>query len=1149
MAEARPGSPERNPKPVRQSQIDFIRHMSQSIAAMTQKEAEPTLSTELDSVIDHGPSDFNNFDHLVDDGIVRTKNGRNPVVSQMQNDCYPESNEQVDAFLTPEQLGVQSSLDELYIDSSNDNDNVSPHAFNSKSSPIEKGVKHGSLKSFGVDKARPPSPTPSAPEMRMAKSQINPGPYSSHTLEEAGQHLIEDKNELLTRLFRALSEDRMPEAKRKEPEVRDENSLLAKFNDHREAGLTQPQLTRIRNTESQEFNPNALTLPSIGVDKTSRSKIDLSTTHADAVSPNFSDQEQLRENVLSKVEKRTPTLSRHVRHPSGQSTKDLLDDFDKTLLGTTRKNLNDRFTEVKIESDRIPMSQTNFSMAKRHISRMPRENIESKSITDIVNERLPYNSRPRSPSQGSVSRNSSIDRASRNSSPGRIRPTLSLYNGQIATHLNRPANIENKLVANQSTDFAIRPMNSLNDRPMAEQGIDIPKQASKYTTKNREARSTSQGRSNHRTREVSKSPTRDNRGSQSGNNYDMSGFNAFLKDKRVNRDIRREMRVTTGYLKKDIKTLADRISTNSIDFDKAHTELSSNIERLTVQTERSEKMYKEAVDSYAENHNALVKEIQTCREEIRKNDLKNKEQLSLLNKVCGAADSKVNSLSLQFDTLHKEIQQLNRQSLDRTRDLETNFYKEMQQLNRQSVDRTREIEVNLHRLENKLIDNREQNNSEFAKLQKFIHDSLSEAKKKCTLELPSQYFANRPNAKPEPRAVTPKQEVPGQYEESVATQNSHDEDRSGAEEFEHGQHGEFIENNRQQHYQAGFHPANRPIARNNNLFGDRRPEVHRYAPQRGQNRNNEDLLKNLPRLAKYSGEVPWTDFINQFDKMARLSRWDFAIEMDMLHLHLTGAALHYFENLPPDVKIDPYRVREAMAERFGPDLPAEAQRSAFNSLERKDKESLRDFADRVRETAIQAYPNLRANYDESFMVPAFLRGLGYPDACMYNMNQNHRTLDTALRGVQLYLENEKAIYGRRSKSTTRINRANQELSWDPEIDSHVNALQRSRSPSNRPKDSNQKTPENGQTSNLRLFTEALNQFKELFGEFKEIRAQEKKERKEAATAAAQSKPSSTRNSPGNSPGKFVCYTCKQPGHIARDCPKAIENSLKDNVTA
>ena len=168
---------------------------------------------------------------------------------------------------------------------------------------------------------------------------------------------------------------------------------------------------------------------------------------------------------------------------------------------------------------------------------------------------------------------------------------------------------------------------------------------------------------------------------------------------------------------------------------------------------------------------------------------------------------------------------------------------------------------------------------------------------------------------------------------------------------------------------------------------------------------------------------------------------------------------------------------------------------------------------------------------------------------MYNMNQNHRTLDAALRGVQLYLGNEKAIYGRKPKSTTRINRANQELSWDPEIDSHVNALQRSRSPSNRPKDSNQKTPENGQTSNLRLFTEALNQFKELFGEFKAISAQERKERKEAVTAAGQSKPPSTRNSPGNSPGKFVCYTCKEPGNMARECPNAIENLLKDNVTA
>ena len=1090
MAEAQPGNLTRNP---RLDQVEFIRHMSDSIAAMTQKEANP-MTTGGNCHTDKESTYVFEFDHYIDDGVVRTKNGRNR--TQLQID-YPVGNEQPENFITPEQLNVQTFLNEVYVDG--DNENVIPKAFDIESFPVERGERPGSVKSFKMNKRCPPSPTPSAPEMRMAQDSENRGPDTRHTPNEAGQQMIADKNELLNRLFRALSEDSVPENRQRENKV---------FKDDLSSSLP----------NGDQMNA----LPLTKGDNLKHEVDPLNDNHADQASPSFSNQELLREDVLKRAGTRTPTLNRHVRHPSGQSTKDLIDDFNKSLLGTTRRNLNDRFTEVKSEFDRIPTPPNTFDVYKRHISKMPKENIETKSLSPSRNKLSRNSSRDR------ISRSSSRNTLSRNSSPDRTRPpTLNFQ--------NRPMdNDENRLAAREGSNFPTRLMNHMNSRPRAEQNFGSPTRPLKYFVEKGSTRSTFQSKSNHRHGQALESPACSRRGSQSENNYDMSDFNHFLEDKRVHRDIRREMRVSISTIKQDIRNLTDRISNNAIDSKKAHTTLSSRIKQLTVQTELSEKIYKETLESYSENHNALVKEIQAYKEEMKRNDLKHKEQLSLLNKICGNSDSKVNSISLQFDTLHKEIQQLNRQSLERTRELEINF----------------------HRLENKLIDNREQNNCEFAKLQKFIHDSLIEAKKQSTFEYPSQCIPDmlsaRQEIKPEVRPEIPRQRTPSQDEGSVAPQNSHEEYRPGAE-AENERYGEDNENIHRQQNQAGFHPGHGPNGRNN-MFGDRRPDAHRHAPPRGPNRNHEnDLLKNLPRLAKYSGEVPWTDFINQFDKMARLSRWDFAIEMDMLHLHLTGAALHYFENLPPDVKNDPYRIRGAMAERFGPDLPAEAQRSAFNSLEKKDKESLRDFADRVRETAIQAYPNLRANYDESFMVPAFLRGLGYPDACMYNMNQNHRTLDNALRGVQLYLENEKAIYGRRSKSSNRVNKTEleKELSWDPELERHVNTLQRSRSPSNRPMNSNNNSPENGQTSNLKLFTEALNQFKELFGEFKEIRAQDKKERKEAvaAAAAAQKKPQSTRNSPGNSPGKFICYACQEPGHMARECPKAIENSLNDNVTA
>ena len=303
--------------------------------------------------------------------------------------------------------------------------------------------------------------------------------------------------------------------------------------------------------------------------------------------------------------------------------------------------------------------------------------------------------------------------------------------------------------------------------------------------------------------------------------------------------------------------------------------------------------------------------------------------------------------------------------------------------------------------------------------------------------------------------------------------------------------------------------------------------------RRGQGNINSEILRNLPRLDKFNGTSSWDDYVNQFDKMAAIADWSENVKADALHLVLGGVALHYYENLAPEVKHNPIRLRQAMSERFGPDLPAEAQRTAFSNLERKDKESFREFADRVRETALRAYPNAQES-EESLMVPAFLRGLGYPEACMHNLNKSHRSLDEALRGVQLYIENEKAIFGKKTKA--RKVGFEQTEEFEPTINtvSHKPIL----------KNMHEK-PQNPVASNAETWAKAMQQ---LASTLERIDGRLEKLEKPRPPTPVQSSPNRP-NSPVTSPRKIICFTCKQPGHIAIKCPAAMEASLNSKETA
>ena len=352
------------------------------------------------------------------------------------------------------------------------------------------------------------------------------------------------------------------------------------------------------------------------------------------------------------------------------------------------------------------------------------------------------------------------------------------------------------------------------------------------------------------------------------------------------------------------------------------------------------------------------------------------------------------------------------------------------------------------------------------------------------------------------------------------------------------------------------------------------------------NRENESaqssssqFLKSLPKMDKYNGTTNWDDYFNQFQRYSTLSNWNEQAKLSALHLCLGGAALHYYESLNSSIKADFDSLIAAMARRFGPETPPEAQRAKFQNLSRNEKESLRSFADRVRETAIQAYPNLKNKpyYNETFLVDAFLKGVNHPEAAIHTMNQNHNSLDAALRGVQMFIEHHKVIYGqKKAYSTKKVSYKNSDqiiplLDDEDDFDEPfvINSgkfrpptpvkgqSHKGNDPGHGQMTNEQKMgikPQNAVTSNVECLTKAVNQLSTLMEKMQiSIEAFGQQSMKLHQSNNTFRKDANAKRSPINSPKgsprrPFVCFNCKQEGHFQRDCPVAMETSLNSNGT-
>ena len=150
---------------------------------------------------------------------------------------------------------------------------------------------------------------------------------------------------------------------------------------------------------------------------------------------------------------------------------------------------------------------------------------------------------------------------------------------------------------------------------------------------------------------------------------------------------------------------------------------------------------------------------------------------------------------------------------------------------------------------------------------------------------------------------------------------------------------------------AGSRPRSRASAH--------RPPGYNYESQMP--RIPEFLFNNEPRpyFPTFSGRHDeWEAFWLKFQLMARRYNWPEEKQREQLLFCLKDEALNFAATLGPEIRDDLMMFSMSLTDRFSHRAPAETVRASLNNTKKSCKESIQEYASRVRTMMTKAYPDI-----------------------------------------------------------------------------------------------------------------------------------------------------------------------------------------------
>ena len=176
-------------------------------------------------------------------------------------------------------------------------------------------------------------------------------------------------------------------------------------------------------------------------------------------------------------------------------------------------------------------------------------------------------------------------------------------------------------------------------------------------------------------------------------------------------------------------------------------------------------------------------------------------------------------------------------------------------------------------------------------------------------------------------------------------------------------------------------------------------------------RNNRQTTDNLPKGLRYDGTENWLGFKTKFTRHMEVKNWTNEESKDYLSLSLEGKASEYYATLVTrNEDIGFPDVLSKLEKRFGGvPLPDTAQTQLANSRQQPE-ESIEDWADRVVQLSVHAFPDLPEDYMYQQAVRRICHGCTDEEAAEYAVNMDLNSVQLVVDKIKSYQFNHQLIF-------------------------------------------------------------------------------------------------------------------------------------------
>ena len=154
-------------------------------------------------------------------------------------------------------------------------------------------------------------------------------------------------------------------------------------------------------------------------------------------------------------------------------------------------------------------------------------------------------------------------------------------------------------------------------------------------------------------------------------------------------------------------------------------------------------------------------------------------------------------------------------------------------------------------------------------------------------------------------------------------------------------------------------------------------------------------------LPYFSGKSEWRVFWLQFERMARRFQWNEEAALDHLVSSLRDDALDHFAEEAAQVRASLPSLVASLERRFGDRTLPETYRANLQTLRKQPRESLEEYATRVRKMVSRAYPGIATTrLLESMTIEHLVNGLTDHNLMYDVLTKKPQTVEAALDLIQ-----------------------------------------------------------------------------------------------------------------------------------------------------